>query len=390
MGKSTATRSASDDRQAAASLAQRRQSGAGALLGEVGQRTGAGFGLGSEKAAASQRLVDNSPRVAAQRKQIESAFGMPVQRQGAEEELLQGKFGAAQLKQEPAPRANNTGLSDNLKAGIEKLSGMSMDDVKVHYNSSQPAQLNALAYAQGTDIHLAAGQEQHLPHEAWHVVQQAQGRVKPTMQMRDGVPVNDDEGLEHEADVMGRKALQAKAKKGSDTSNVIQMGGKKGNKKKGNKKKGNKKKGNKKGGGGKSKAVEIGGALLSWDPYGERTLVRWATENEHKQFVKDDSYAKVKHKGSTNNAVWFATEGTKSTYVPDFAKDRPWKVTVSVEISRETRLVNFEAQPPKWKGEAKHPDEVIVKENEVGAYGIGRSLIDRLRPAWTPLPKKGK
>jgi len=84
---------------------------------------------------------------------------------------------------------------------------MSLDHVKVHYNSAQPAQLNALAYAQGTDIHIAPGQEQHLPHEAWHVVQQAQGRVQPTMQMKDGVPVNDDAGLEHEADVMGAKAL---------------------------------------------------------------------------------------------------------------------------------------------------------------------------------------
>jgi hypothetical protein len=67
---------------------------------------------------------------------------------------------------------------------------MSMDNVKVHYKSSKPAQLNAHAYAQGADIHLAPGQEKHLPHEAWHVVQQAQGRVKPTMQMKakTGVP----------------------------------------------------------------------------------------------------------------------------------------------------------------------------------------------------------
>jgi hypothetical protein len=104
-------------------------------------------------------------------------------------------------------KPNNTGLPDNLKSGIESLSGMSMDNVKVHYNSSQPAQLNALAYAQGSDIHVAPGQEQHLPHEAWHVVQQAQGRVKPTMQMKDGVPVNDDAGLEREADVMGARAV---------------------------------------------------------------------------------------------------------------------------------------------------------------------------------------
>ena len=52
-----------------------------------------------------------------------------------------------------------------------------------------------------------AGTETTLPHEAWHVVQQAQGGAKPTMQMKGGVPVNDDEGLEQEADVMGAKAL---------------------------------------------------------------------------------------------------------------------------------------------------------------------------------------
>jgi hypothetical protein len=105
-------------------------------------------------------------------------------------------------------KPNKTGMPDNLKSGIENLSGMSMDHVRVHYNSSQPAQLNALAYAQGSDIHVAAGQEKHLPHEAWHVVQQAQGRVQPTMQMKTGVAVNDNPVLEHEADVMGEKAVQ--------------------------------------------------------------------------------------------------------------------------------------------------------------------------------------
>ena len=103
---------------------------------------------------------------------------------------------------------NKTGLPDNLKSGIENLSGYSMDDVKVHYNSDKPAQLNAHAYAQGTDIHMAPGQERHLPHEAWHVVQQKQGKVKPTMQMNGKVNVNNNAGLEKEADVMGSKAFQ--------------------------------------------------------------------------------------------------------------------------------------------------------------------------------------
>lgn len=122
-----------------------------------------------------------------------------------DEEILQGKFDTAQRQE----KTNNTGLPDNLKSGVENLSGYSMDDVKVHYNSDKPAQLNALAYTQGTNIHVAPGQEKHLPHEAWHVVQQKQGRVQPTMQMQ-GVNVNDNEGLEKEADVMGEKSVQMK------------------------------------------------------------------------------------------------------------------------------------------------------------------------------------
>lgn len=105
-------------------------------------------------------------------------------------------------------KKNKTGLPEALKSGVESLSGYSMDDVRVHYNSGRPAQLQAHAFAQGADIHIAPGQEKHLPHEAWHVVQQKQGRVKPTMQMKAGVNVNDDLGLEREADVMGAKALQ--------------------------------------------------------------------------------------------------------------------------------------------------------------------------------------
>ena len=106
---------------------------------------------------------------------------------------------------------NKTGMPDDLKQGVENLSGEDMSDVKVTYNSDKPAQLQAHAYAVGNNIHIAPGQEKHLPHEAWHVVQQKQGRVQPTMQMKGNVNVNDDAGLEKEADVMGQKALQLKS-----------------------------------------------------------------------------------------------------------------------------------------------------------------------------------
>ena len=121
-------------------------------------------------------------------------------------------------------KENKTGMPDNLKTGIENLSGMDMGDVKVHYNSSKPAQLQAHAYAQGNQIHLGAGQEKHLPHEAWHVVQQKQGRVAPTKQLKEKMNINDDIGLEREADVMGAKALQFKSYNYSPLLNKFSVG----------------------------------------------------------------------------------------------------------------------------------------------------------------------
>ncbi|MCS2393974.1 DUF4157 domain-containing protein [Bacteroides fragilis] len=100
---------------------------------------------------------------------------------------------------------NVGGLPEQLKAGIEALSKFKMDDVKVHYNSAQPEKLNARAYTQGVHIYLGPNQEEHLPHEAWHVVQQKQGRVNPT-RFIDGKPVNDDPELEAEATRMGTEA----------------------------------------------------------------------------------------------------------------------------------------------------------------------------------------
>lgn len=131
---------------------------------------------------------------------LQGKFEPTVQRAEDDEEGLQMKADTV-FQQKP----NNTGLPDNLKAGVESLSGFSMDDVKVHYNSSQPATVQALAYTQGTDIYVAPGQERHLPHEAWHVAQQLAGRVEPTTEVG-GMPVNDNIGLEHEADVMGARA----------------------------------------------------------------------------------------------------------------------------------------------------------------------------------------
>ncbi len=113
----------------------------------------------------------------------------------------------AKLLAKERPDGNHTGLPSQLKSAMENLSGMSLDHVKVHYNSSKPATVQAHAYAQGSDIHLASGQEKHLPHELGHVVQQAQGRIKPTASVG-GLAINDNPVLETEATVMGDKAMR--------------------------------------------------------------------------------------------------------------------------------------------------------------------------------------
>ncbi|MBD2261426.1 DUF4157 domain-containing protein [Pseudanabaena sp. FACHB-2040] len=122
-------------------------------------------------------------------------------------ELSLPHLGSGETGLETTPVRTITPLPNALKTGLENLSGMDLSGVRVHHNSPEPAQLNALAYAQGRDIHIGPGQQKHLAHEGWHVVQQMQGRVSPTMQMR-GITLNDDSQLEREADDMALKALQ--------------------------------------------------------------------------------------------------------------------------------------------------------------------------------------
>jgi hypothetical protein len=132
-------------------------------------------------------------------------------------QLLQSKI---EIRQAKPARTDASGqgsaLPDRLKGSLKSLSGVDVSEIRVHRNSGKPAKLNALAYTQGHNIHLAPGQDQHLPHEAWHAVQQMQGRVKPTMQAR-GIPINDDAHLEKEADRMAPKAATGAGVAGAGT-----------------------------------------------------------------------------------------------------------------------------------------------------------------------------
>ena len=132
-----------------------------------------------------------------------------AQRDEDEDDLLQGKFEQpVQAKSE-----NQTGIPDNVRQRMEDSFGTDFSSVRVHPESTKAPEVGALAYTQGTDIHFAPGQfkpdtsvgQQLLGHELTHVIQQAEGRVQPTTEVG-GMPVNDNESLEHEADVLGARA----------------------------------------------------------------------------------------------------------------------------------------------------------------------------------------
>lgn len=111
----------------------------------------------------------------------------------------------------PTSYRNNQGnLPKSLQLAAQILSGEDLSDVRVHYSSMKPHSIQAYAYTQGIDIYLAPGWDQHLAHEVWHVVQQKQGRVAGLKSVG-GLPLNDDEELEREAEIMGVKLLQLAA-----------------------------------------------------------------------------------------------------------------------------------------------------------------------------------
>lgn len=130
-------------------------------------------------------------------------------------QMLKSSVLKAQSAQKEGP--DLTGIPKQMKLEFEERSGESLGDVRVQYNSEKPAQLQALAYTQGSRIYIGPGQERHLRHELVHVIQQKQGRVQATARVN-GMAVNDEERLEREAD-LGHIPVQMKAE---EAAGVVQ------------------------------------------------------------------------------------------------------------------------------------------------------------------------
>ena len=125
-------------------------------------------------------------------------------------QLSQAKPPVFQLKS-----SSSSGMPDETLNKMSSSFGTDFSDVNIHSDSKSATDAGALAYTQGNDIHFAPGQydpgsqsgQELLGHELSHVQQQREGRVQANNEVN-GMPLNDDKGLEAEADEGGRMAVQ--------------------------------------------------------------------------------------------------------------------------------------------------------------------------------------
>tara|TARA_B110000046_G_C12962868_1_gene385323 strand:+ start:1005 stop:1400 length:396 start_codon:yes stop_codon:yes gene_type:complete len=94
------------------------------------------------------QLVNKREEAADQKKLSAIANSGSEDNNMAQLKALASSFGSKKISpiqemesSEPIQRKNETGLPDNLKSGMENLSGMSLNEVKVHRYSDKPAQL---------------------------------------------------------------------------------------------------------------------------------------------------------------------------------------------------------------------------------------------------------
>ncbi len=110
---------------------------------------------------------------------------------------------------------NELGLLEYLKVGAAIITSLPIDYVEylvvVQPNSSAPAKVNALATTQWENgkivIKTVPGQDRLVIHEFGHAIKLMQGLVvEPTIEVN-GVPVNDEQELETQADCDGQRAV---------------------------------------------------------------------------------------------------------------------------------------------------------------------------------------
>ena len=153
------------------------------------------------------KLVNSSIQRQEMPEEEEEEGNQPAQTKRASSVLLTEQ----RTSNEGAP----TKLPEDVKKKMEASFQADFSEVNIYPESQSAKDVGALAYTQGENVHFSPGQfkpdtnsgQELIGHEITHVVQQRQGRVQPTSEVA-GMPLNDNNGLESEADSLGKKAAQ--------------------------------------------------------------------------------------------------------------------------------------------------------------------------------------
>jgi Domain of unknown function (DUF4157) len=124
--------------------------------------------------------------------------------------------------------SNQTGIPTPVLRKMEGFLGQEFSNVRVQTNSPSAVEIGAQAYTHGNQLHFAPGKfqpetatgQQLLGHELTHVVQQQQGLVKPTIQLKNGLIINKEASLESEADNYGRQIANFQGNTFSNIRNI--------------------------------------------------------------------------------------------------------------------------------------------------------------------------
>src|SRR5262245_50836637 len=107
---------------------------------------------------------------------------------------------------------------------------------------------------------------------------------------------------------------------------------------------------------------------------------RWYRPNDDLKNAKENVLTYTEHGRPSGKAFWVFDMEEK--YRPS-KRLYDGRVLVYIEfvdhslITTDTNHVNF-SDPEESGGEKDFPDKVLVKENEPGAYGIGKNVLSQL------------
>ena len=220
-----------------------------------------------------------------------------------------------------APTAAPAPLPARLRSGAEGLGGFSLAEVRVHRDSPEPAKLGALAFARGSEIHLGPGQERHLPHETWHVVQQKQGRVTAATQLK-AIGINEDVALEAEADRLGSRAA---GEVGSGPTAAHAVDG---------------------------AALQLPEQVAGWDLSAKAKKARERVAKEAEKNKWDYRQAYLALRGDPTlwadySGAFGANARRTFVYLPSYEAD-PWQLNLSVDFELSVEVGDYSPQAAKY------------------------------------------